>query len=101
MTVISRTVLKQGSEPEWDSTMRDRLEAAKTQDGWLAGQLLIPLDGPNERVIIGTWKTRADWESWHEEPAFAETRERLDGLQASPGETTWHEVVLDIRREAA
>ena len=95
MTVVTTSVLKEGAEPEWDSAMRDRLKAAEGQQAWVAGQLLIPLEGLNERVIIGTWKTRADWEAWHEEPEFAETRKRLEGLQKSPAETVWHEVVVD------
>jgi heme-degrading monooxygenase HmoA len=100
MTVVTRAVLKEGSEPEWDSAMRDRLASARNQEGWIAGQLLIPLDGLNERVIIGTWNTRADWEAWHEKPEFAETRKRLDGLQEAPAKTVWHEVVIDTRKEA-
>jgi heme-degrading monooxygenase HmoA len=100
MTVITRVQLKPGSEPEWDAAVRERLEMAKTRTGWIGGQLLIPLEGMNERIIIGTWSTRADWEAWHEDPGFKQTRERLDGLQESSGETSWHEVVSDVRREA-
>jgi hypothetical protein len=43
-----------------------------------------------------TWQTRADWEAWHKDLAFAETRKRLEGLEATPGEEWWHEVVLDM-----
>jgi len=48
------------------------------------------------RVLIGTWQTRADWEVWHTDLAFAETRKRLEGLEATPREEWWHEVVLDM-----
>jgi hypothetical protein len=27
--------------------------------------------------------TRADWEGWHHDPQFAETRQRLDGLETA------------------
>jgi hypothetical protein len=67
------------------------------QGGWICTQLLIPNDGMNKRVIIGTWQTRADWEAWHRDPAFAETRARLDGLEAAPRQEWWHEVMLDVR----
>jgi heme-degrading monooxygenase HmoA len=97
MTVVTYVTLKEGSEPEWDAAMRQRLDSARGQDGWIGGQLLIPLDALNKRVIVGTWQTRADWEAWHADPAFAETRQRLDGLASSPDETWWHEVVLDVR----
>lgn len=99
MTVITEVALRPGSEPEWDQAMRDRLAAAEQQPGWVGGQLLIPLDGLNRRVIVGTWSTRADWEAWHADPAFRETRERMDGLEERPGEMRWFEVV-DAREPA-
>jgi heme-degrading monooxygenase HmoA len=78
--------------------MQARLEAARQQAGFVSGQILIPMERMDRRVIIGTWETRAVWEAWHADPAFADTRTRLEGLEAAPGEQWWHEVVLDIRR---
>lgn len=97
MTIVTHVTLKEGSEPEWDAAMRERLTAAKSQPGWVGGQLLMLLDKLNRRVIVGTWQTRADWEAWHNDPAFQETRRRLEGLEAAPSETWWHEVILDVR----
>ena len=98
MTIITHVTLKKGAEPEWDAAMRDRMSAARDQPGWIGGQILIPLDGLDCRVIVGTWQTRAHWESWHNDGAFAETRQRLAGLEASPHEDEWHEVLEEIRR---
>jgi heme-degrading monooxygenase HmoA len=100
MTIVTHVTLKEGSEPEWDTAMRERLSAARNQRGWIGGQLLMPLDGLNKRVIVGTWQTRADWEAWHNDETFAETRKRLQGLEASTPEQWWHEVVLDVRSES-
>src|SRR5262249_48078148 len=58
MTIVTRVKLKEGSEPRWDAAMRERLEAARSQPGWIAGQVAIPVDALDERVIIGTWQTR-------------------------------------------
>jgi heme-degrading monooxygenase HmoA len=98
MTVVTHVILREGDEPAWDDAMQARLEAARGRPGWVAAQLLIPLDSPNRRTIAGTWETRADWEAWHTDPAFAETRERLEGLQTESAETTWFEVLVDVRR---
>jgi heme-degrading monooxygenase HmoA len=98
MTVITRTVLRVGTEPEWDAAMGERLDAANGTEGWIGGQLLIPLDRLNERLIVGTWDTRAHWEAWHADAAFRETRERIEGLAERPSETNWYEVVLEQRR---
>jgi heme-degrading monooxygenase HmoA len=97
MTVITRVALKPGTEPEWDEAMRMRIEGAHDRPGWVGGQLLIPTDGLSERIIVGTWQTRADWQAWHEDPAFQETRDRMEGLQEGADEMEWFEVVTEGR----
>jgi len=101
MTIVTHVHLKEGAGREWDAAMRTRLSAAKKRPRWVGGQLLRPADKPDRRVIVGTWRTRADWEAWHQDPQFAETRRRLDGLESEPAEHWWHEVVLDVRKSAA
>ncbi|MPY93925.1 MAG: antibiotic biosynthesis monooxygenase [Acidimicrobiia bacterium] len=95
MTVVTHATLREGAEPEWDAAMRQRLMSVQGRAGFVRSQLLIPLDEPNGRVIIGTWLSRADWEAWHGDEAFCETRQRLDGLQEAPSETTWYEIITD------
>lgn len=97
MTVVTQVTLKRGCEPEWDAAMRDRLSAARDRPGWIGCQLAIPLDGPDKRTVIGSWESRADWEAWHEDEAFADTRRRMDGLQEGRSDVTWYEVVTDAR----
>jgi heme-degrading monooxygenase HmoA len=99
VTVVTRVTLKEGSEPEWDAVMRERMENARVRAGWIRGQILMPLDSLSQRVIIGTWETRADWEAWHADESFVETRRQLEGMQTEPDETWWHEVLLDLESE--
>ena len=99
MTIVTHVSLKPGNEPEWDAAMRKRLEAARSQEGWIAGQILIPLDDANRRILVGTWETRAHWEAWHQDHEFAATRERLEGLES--GRSEWYEVLVDVRGGAA
>jgi heme-degrading monooxygenase HmoA len=96
MTTVTHILLKEGTEPEWDAAMRERLEAARQQPGFVGGQILMPMNGLNRRVVVGTWETRAAWEEWHADAAFADTRKRLEGLEARPNEQWWHEVLVDI-----
>ena len=100
MTVITRVTLTAGAGPEWDEAMRERIEGAHDRPGWIGGQLLIPADDLSQRVIVGTWETRADWQAWHEDDAFQETRERMEGLQEGPDEMEWFEVVTEGRESA-
>ena len=101
MTIVTHVHLKEGAGRDWDATMRTRLSAAKKASGWVGGQLLRPADKQDRRVIVGTWKSRADWEAWHHDPQFTETRQRLDGLESAPAEHWWHDVLLDVRKSAA
>ena len=97
MTIVTHITLKEGSEPDCDAATRERPDAARNRPGWIGGQLLIPLDRLDKRAIIGTWETRAAREAWHRDPTFAETRRRLDGLEAGTNEHWWHEVMPDVR----
>src|SRR5215471_6396458 len=99
MTIVTHVTLKQGSEPDWDAAMRERLAAAAVRSGWIGGQLLMPLDKLNRRVIVGTWQTRADWEAWHQDSAFEQTRQRMQGLETGEAEHWWHEVLDDVRHD--
>ena len=101
MTIVTHTEVKEGAERKWDAVMRERMAAAKGLPGWVGGQLLRSADSPNKRVIVGTWRARADWEKWHKDPRFAETSRELDDLVTGPAEHWWHEVVLDVRKSGA
>lgn len=98
MTVVTHVPLKPGSEDEWDSLMLERMHAARKHTGWVGGQLLR---SPNGRVIVGTWQSRADWEKWHHDPEFTETRQRLDEMADGPTDPGWHEVVAEVRKGRA
>src|SRR5580765_1271333 len=97
MTVVTHVTLKEGKEPEWDAAMRARVTSVRGRPGWICTQVLIPSDGRHKRLIVGTWQTRADWEAWHTDPAFAETRGQMGGLEAAPSQESWHEVMLHER----
>jgi heme-degrading monooxygenase HmoA len=98
MTIVSHVKLNEGDEPAWDAAMRDRIRAARGQPGFVSVQLCIPQDALDERVIIGTWETRAEWEAWHNTDEFQETRTQLEQPDAATRQEWWHEVVLEEHR---
>src|SRR4029453_2763307 len=97
MTIVTHIHLKEGTGDDWDAAMRTRLSAARKAPGWVGGQLLRPGDKPDRRGIVGTWKTRTNWEACHHDPKFAETRQRLDGLESAPPENWGAHGVLGVR----
>ena len=91
--VITRVALNEGAASEWESVMRERMTAAESSDGWIGGSILTPENDARARVILGLWESRADWERWHDDPAFHDTAERLRGLETDAGTAGWHQVV--------
>jgi heme-degrading monooxygenase HmoA len=94
LTVITETTLKPGMESQWDDAYRRRAEAVHDQEGWIGLQLLIPVDARNTRVVLGTWRSREDWEAWHESDVFLQTREQMDAAEeVEERNDRWFEVV--------
>jgi heme-degrading monooxygenase HmoA len=98
VTIVTDIHLKDGAAGDWDELMRERMAAARRQPGWVGGQLLQPTGDPQRRLIVGTWQTRDDWQAWHHDPSFEETRQELDELVSGPEQHMWHEVVLEVRK---
>ena len=98
-TVVTTTRLRPGGEAEWDAAMRERFDSARGRPGWVSGQLLTPEDEPDRRTVVGTWRSREDWEAWHDDPAFLERRATLERLEAEPNHTQWFDVVADARAD--
>lgn len=92
-TVITRVVLNEGDEEDWDAVMRDRMQAAESSPGWIGGCILAPRHASGERLILGLWESTDAWKQWHEDPAFRGTAERLSGPERDAGTPEWHDVV--------
>jgi heme-degrading monooxygenase HmoA len=98
VTVVTRVRIKNGREAEWDDVFAKRVQAARDQPGFEFVQLCRPDGSPGERVIVGTWQTQGDWNSWHHDPAFLETRKELEEIDQESTQSDWYEVVVEERR---
>ena len=97
VTVVTQVRLKDGREAEWDEVFAKRVQAAREQKGFEFVQLCRPEAAPGERVIVGCWHSQDDWKSWHEDPAFLETRAELEESNDESGHSRWYEVVVEAR----
>jgi heme-degrading monooxygenase HmoA len=93
LTVITETTVRVGHEADWDAAYLERAAAARQQTGWVDLHLLVPLDNPQGRVVVGTWRDRDAWERWHTSETFRRTRERLDQATESDRADRWFDVV--------
>jgi heme-degrading monooxygenase HmoA len=95
LTVISQTRVKMGQGAAWDAAYHERAADARMQPGWIDLHLLVPVDDPQNRVVVGTWRDRDAWQRWHDTDVFTRTRERLNAATESGGEHQWYDVVED------
>ena len=73
--------------------------AARERQGFVFVQLCRTDGDAGERVIVGCWERDEDWESWHNDPEFVETRNELEHAAADgTGDTERFEVLLERRR---
>jgi heme-degrading monooxygenase HmoA len=97
VTVVTRVRIKDGREAEWDAVFEQRVQGVRGQPGFVFVQLCQPEGKPSDRVIVGTWETRANWESWHHDDAFLETRRQLEEVDDEQQSSEWWEVVVEAR----
>jgi heme-degrading monooxygenase HmoA len=96
-TIVTHVRIRAGSEEAWDVAFRERVAAAREQPGFVAVQLCAPEGRASERVVIGTWRSRDDWEAWHDTPEFRRTREELEEADPERSAEWWHSVLLEER----
>lgn len=93
MTVVTTMKLQPSSAADWDQLIEERFRSAHHCDGWISGQLLSPADAEDTRVIVGTWRSKADWDAWHEDPAFLATKRPLDEIESEAHSSVWFDVI--------
>ena len=98
VTVVTRVRIKDGREAEWDQVFGERAQSAREQEGFVFVQLCRPEGAQSERVIVGTWEAREDWEAWHHDEAFMETRRQLEEIDDEQESSEWWDVVVEERR---
>jgi len=77
---------------------QERAAAARQQPGWVGVQLSVPPENPFKCIVIGTWESYDDWQSWHAIEAFKRTPERMVGSEVASRERWWHQVALEDHR---
>lgn len=50
------------------------------QDGYISGETLGRIDKKNECMVISTWKSLEDWNSWVNDPKRIEVQTEIDKI---------------------
>jgi heme-degrading monooxygenase HmoA len=72
--VLIERRLKEGVEENLQRVMRELRREAIHCPGYVSGETLRHVSDPSRYVIISTWRSRVDWETWMK----SETRQKIE-----------------------
>lgn len=87
--VVGRFSLRTGAEPIWDAAFQERIEAAASAPGWLGVAAWAPIAEPSQRVVVGRWRSMADYEAWALTECYLRTKITLDSCQSGASNIEW------------
>lgn len=64
--------------------LRQMRVLALQQPGYISGETLHEVDNPNLYLVISTWESMADWETWGRSPERQKLQTEIDGYLQSP-----------------
>lgn len=59
---------------------RQMREFALRQKGYISGETLRNYGNPEEFLVISSWQSVSDWETWLKSPARREVQDKIDRL---------------------
>ncbi len=62
--IIIERILAEGLEAHYEEAARAALMTTMAQPGFISGESLQDLGQPNRRIVLGTWRSRREWEAW-------------------------------------
>jgi heme-degrading monooxygenase HmoA len=97
--VLGRVIVRSDSAAEWEAKWSARAEGARQFPGGGGAELLMPVDHPDERVIVGWWTTRENFDHWRASPDWEASEQQLQKLQGGAPEIHWYELRSRIELE--
>ncbi len=94
--VVGRFDLRPGAEATWDTAFRERVETAASAPGWLGVSAWAPVAQPSQRVVVGRWRSSADFDAWTRTESYLSTKATLDSCQTSAPDIEWFRSVLIV-----
>jgi heme oxygenase (mycobilin-producing) len=80
--------IKAGSELKLHQLLLQLRAKAMQAKGYISGETLRALDNPNKFLVISTWNSLAEWETWDKDPIRMGVQEEVDKLLRYPSKTS-------------
>jgi len=69
--------------PELRPLLLQMRSLANAQSGYISGETLVNYDDPSEHLVISTWKTLDDWNTWLGDSQRRALQSRVDEITGS------------------
>ena len=69
--------------PELRPLLLKMRSLANAQSGYISGETLVNYDDPSEHLVISTWKTLDDWNTWLGDSQRRALQSRVDEITGS------------------
>lgn len=78
--ILIRRTVPESKAREMIPLFKQMRQLAMTQPGHISGETLRNYNDPAEFLVISTWQSAADWESWLKSSERKEIQEKIDQL---------------------
>jgi heme-degrading monooxygenase HmoA len=78
--ILIRRSVPEGGVPELTTLLKRLRSVTLTQPGYISGQTLKRIDQPNECIVISTWTSVEDWNTWSVNPQRIAIQNEIDQL---------------------
>jgi heme-degrading monooxygenase HmoA len=86
--VLIEREIEPGRELQLNQLLLQLRAKAMRARGYISGETLRSLDNPNKFLVISTWNSLADWETWDNDTERKKLQKELDDLLRYPSKTS-------------
>ncbi|MBI5591275.1 MAG: antibiotic biosynthesis monooxygenase [Deltaproteobacteria bacterium] len=76
--IIIRRIVPEGKTKLLTPLLRKLRELAMNHAGYISGETLRCVNDPREFLVISSWQSEKNWETWLHHPERAEIQEQID-----------------------
>ena len=86
--ILIRRKIKPGKDAEFNEIVRELRSQAMHAAGFISGETLRSIDDPYVHLVISTWKSIDDWNTWHNSARRKELQKKVNKVLAEPSTKT-------------
>jgi heme oxygenase (mycobilin-producing) len=102
ITVANRIFVKPEYAAQFEDNFRNRARMVDDMPGFIANQVLRPVNDGDPYVVLTFWNSRADFDAWVRSDAFVKGHARSGTLPreafSGPNKLEIHEIIQDSSR---